>query len=335
MQRRAWFALLIVCAAILAGSLLLTPHGSADVTLQSLALPTLTPTLTHAGTATPSSTPTASPTPAGTGLLIQGTVRLGNAIGPGLPGVAIQWECEGSPDCGGETVTDASGRYQIGPLIPATAPLLFVLSATLHPYLLLPPQGNCIWYQGGYLVAQSDFVALSRTPTPTSIIHTATPTLTPPVSPTPTLTSNRPPPEPPLLVSPEDCALLSQPVPPNAWVFHWEGSMGPPAGFELWIEAPDGQHQSYSPSGCHFWGPCAYTVTLETQIAVDSLGPWYWLVEAHGTGGVGVSEKRRFWVVPPLNQIYLPLLLRGSPVAALAPDMHKVRPLLRADQRSP
>ena len=166
------------------------------------------------------------------------------------------------------------------------------------------------------VVSSMDTPTTTSTCAPTST-HTPTSTyaLTPTETaasmdtPTPTPTSIRPPPGAPILVSPESGALLPQPVPPNAWVFEWSDGGGPPADFRVWIAGPGGRFMEASRN---LWEPRVYTYTAHEYIPANALEPWYWRVDACGTGGTSPSETRTFRVMPaPGWRIHLPLLLRN------------------------
>jgi hypothetical protein len=134
-----------------------TPTGSP---VPTVCVPTITPT--H----TPSLTPTAT-TPTKTvapPILIEGRVRLGNASGPGVPGVNLAiWF--GSPH--GQVTTDANGYYQVvlpRPLNQETVSVVPQLSG----YTFNPTRYDWIVLSSDTGPYTRDFIAVEGvTPTPT------------------------------------------------------------------------------------------------------------------------------------------------------------------------
>ena len=150
----------------------------------------------------------------------------------------------------------------------------------------------------------------SRTPTPT-FTPSPTPSWTPPPAPTVTPTSM---PGPPTLLSPENDALIPQPVLPNQWYFKWDARTGP-CWCTISIGGPGGR-SLYSgidyqlPGGYHF----VYTQT--DYLPDDALGPWRWSVAVDCPQGHNYSETHTFRVMPAAwffnFKVLLPLILKDG-----------------------
>jgi hypothetical protein len=172
----------------------------------------------------------------------------------------------------------------------------------------------------GILALATQFFTVTATPS-----QTPTPTLTPVFSPTPTPTSERPPPAPPVLISPQDRAVLPQPVPPGEWVFQWSYPGGPAVWFyRVVITGPGDRQVMADVRGTE------YHYTSTEHIPEEASGPWYWSVIAYGLGAYPKStssETRQFWVMPTPTEtptpthtptrtptrrrIHLPVIARG------------------------
>jgi len=126
---------------------------------------------------------------------------------------------------------------------------------------------------------------------------------------TPTPTSM---PSPPVLLEPENGALLPQPIPPNEWRFSWSARMGP-CHCHIDISGPGGRSISaevgYGPAGYQ------YVYTQTQYLPDDALTPWYWSVRVDCPAGNNYSETRAFSVVPvpTLNLRYLlPVIMKEN-----------------------
>lgn len=138
--------------------------------------------------------------------------------------------------------------------------------------------------------------AASATPGPCQALIAYLPlaaNLVDPPAPTATATPTSQP-GPPQLMKPANCALLPQPVPPNAWHFEWEGCSFPVCEVSLYLSGPGGREiaRTNLPSN-------SYTYTTANYLPGDALGPWYWSVSVRRIGGSNTSESRRFQVMPP------------------------------------
>lgn len=146
-----------------------------------------------------------------------------------------------------------------------------------------PPIGWLFWATGlgGILLLTSALAAL-----PVASQESKQPLVTP----TPTSM-----PGPPILIEPENGALLPQPVPPGEWRFLWSARMGP-CHCHIDISGPGGRSISaevnYWPAGYQY----VYTQTL--HLPDDALTPWYWSVRVDCPAGNNYSETRTFSVAP-------------------------------------
>ena len=116
----------------------------------------------------------------------------------------------------------------------------------------------------------------------------STETPTPTVTPTPTSM-----PGPPYLLSPEEGAVMPQPLPPGGWRFTWSAREGP-CYSSVTISGPGGRWLS---SGA-VYPPYSYTYTSAEPIPADALAPWEWWVAVSCPMGSSVSPRRAFSVLP-------------------------------------
>lgn len=112
-----------------------------------------------------------------------------------------------------------------------------------------------------------------------------------------------PPPE-PVLQSPADNAVLTQPIDPNKWIFNWQG---PRCGHKIHLNGPG--DRTYIFNGSMGAGPppstFTYSYTQTQALPADALETWSWHVEYDCGSFQGQSVTRTFSVTPA-HFIYLP-----------------------------
>ena len=96
-------------------------------------------------------------------------------------------------------------------------------------------------------------------------------------------------PGPPELISPQDGAVLPQPVAPGLWDFWWNTKSW--CSQVLYIEGPNGVQLAF-PANSEF------QYQSNEYIPDESLSPWYWWVSVGCFAGSNISEKRMFSVQP-------------------------------------
>ena len=126
---------------------------------------------------------------------------------------------------------------------------------------------------------------------------------------TPTPTSE---PGPPILLEPEDGALLPQPVPPDEWRFLWSARTGP-CHCHINISGPGGRSIS---AEVNYWPDGYQYIYTQTQyLPEDALTPWYWSVDVHCPDVGKHSETWTFSVMPaPVFdfQCLLPFIVKDN-----------------------
>ncbi len=124
---------------------------------------------------------------------------------------------------------------------------------------------------------------------------TPTPTLVPISTPTPTPSTTAQP-GPPTLLAPANGAVLTQPVSPNEWLFHWNARTGP-CHSSLHASGPNG----YSIDAFVDWqtsspGPYSYHYTRTVPFPANAFGAWTWQVMVSCPLGIAQSETRTFYL---------------------------------------
>ena len=178
---------------------------------------TPTPTATLTATAMPTATPTetATPIPPVPGLSVRGHVRLGSALGSGIPGVSVQVFLSAYAWPVISATTNAEGYYATD-LIYLPGDETISVRPVLAGYTFDPPQYTW-WHPVGAEEAVRDFVAFSSLPT-----VTPTPTRTATQSPTETTTPT-PPPTPSMTPSPTVTCTVTRKV----WLpLLWQSAAG-------------------------------------------------------------------------------------------------------------
>lgn len=151
------------------------------------------------------------------------------------------------------------------------------------------------------LIQRPALTIASRTPVPTvtgwpSHTPSATPTVTiaGTYTATPTPTSH---PGPANLLTPDDGALMSQPVEPGEWYFAWNGRTGP-CWSSITIKGPDSRLIQRSVSYTYTRPDYQFIYTTTAYLPDDALGPWTWQVAIGCPAGSSSGEIRTFFVQP-------------------------------------